>query len=63
VYSIMARAAGIDMMETHLVEERGLGHFMTRRFDRPAEGKLHTHTLGGMLHVDFNEQFALSYED
>ena len=63
VYSIMARAAGIDMMETHLVEERGLGHFMTRRFDRPAEGKLHMHTLGGMLHVDFNEQFALSYED
>jgi len=63
VYSVMARAAGIEMEPTHLMEERGFGHFMTRRFDRPQGGKLHMHSLGGMQHIDFNEQFAFSYED
>ncbi len=53
-YSVLARKAGIEMAETHLLEERGLGHFMTRRFDRTAEGRLHIHTLGGMEHVDYN---------
>jgi serine/threonine-protein kinase HipA len=64
VYSVMARAAGIEMEPTHLMEERGFGHFMTRRFDRPpGGGKLHMHSLGGLQHVDFNEQFVFSYED
>ncbi|MCH7717300.1 MAG: type II toxin-antitoxin system HipA family toxin [Gemmatimonadetes bacterium] len=64
VYSVMARAAGIEMEPTHLMEERGYGHFMTRRFDRPpGGGKLHMHSLGGLQHVDFNEQFVFSYED
>ena len=64
VYSVMARAAGIEMEPTHLMEERGFGHFMTRRFDRPpGVGKLHMHSLGGLQHVDFNEQFVFSYED
>ena len=39
-YSRLAREAGIEMAETWLLEERGLGHFMTRRFDR-------THTTAG----------------
>ncbi len=63
VYSVMARAAGIEMEPTFLLEEHGFGHFMTRRFDRPSGGKLHMHSLGGMQHVDFNEQFVFSYED
>ena len=64
VYAVMARAAGIEMEPTHLMEERGFGHFMTRRFDRPpGGGKLHMHSLGGLQHVDFNEQFVFSYED
>ncbi len=71
VYTVMARAAGIEMEPTHLMEERGFGHFMTRRFDRPPGGgggggrggKLHMHSLGGLQHVDFNEQFVFSYED
>ena len=63
VYSVLARAAGIEMEPTYLLEERGFGHFMTRRFDRPPGGKLHMHSLGGIQHVDFNEQFVFSYED
>ena len=45
------------------MEERGVGHFMARRVDRPPGGKLHMHSLGGIQHVDFNDQFNFSYED
>ena len=61
-YSVLARNAGIDMSETWLLEERGLGHFMTRRFDRPDGGRLHLHTLGGMEHVDYNRPGLYSCE-
>ncbi|HCT56784.1 MAG TPA: type II toxin-antitoxin system HipA family toxin [Gemmatimonas aurantiaca] len=37
-YSQMARRAGIDMSETHLLRERDFAHFMTRRFDRVQRG-------------------------
>ncbi len=67
VYSVLARRAGIEMAETHLLEdENGLAHFMTRRFDRDADtpdGKLHQHTLGGLLHLDYNDQYQIGYED
>ena len=59
-YSLMARAAGIAMTECRLWEQR---HFMTRRFDRLADGgKLHTQTLGAIAHLDFNDPTAYSYE-
>ena len=36
---------------------------MTRRFDRTAAGgRLHYHSLGGIQHVDYNDQFVFSYE-
>jgi serine/threonine-protein kinase HipA len=63
VYSRMARDAGITMAETYLLPDGDLAHFMTRRFDRTAAGdRLHYHSLGGLQHVDFNDQFAFSYE-
>jgi serine/threonine-protein kinase HipA len=62
-YSRVARKAGIDMAETFLLEERSLGHFMTKRFDRTGDGsRLHLHTLGGMEHVDYNRPGLYSYE-
>ncbi|MDR0902232.1 MAG: HipA domain-containing protein, partial [Opitutaceae bacterium] len=61
-YSLMARAAGIRMSECRLFEEGGRRHFMTRRFDRPAAGKLHMQTLGALAHYDFNQAGAHSYE-
>ncbi|WP_395337615.1 type II toxin-antitoxin system HipA family toxin (plasmid) [Novosphingobium sp. BL-8H] len=50
-YARMARAAQIDMAETKLIPSAsGLGHFATRRFDRPAPGRrLHMVSLGGAL--------------
>lgn len=60
-YHLMARAAGIDMTECRLWNKR---HFMTRRFDRLADGgKLHAQTLGALAHYDFNNPAIYSYED
>lgn len=54
-YSLMARAAGIHMSQTLLLEEHGRAHFMTKRFDRGSSGKrLHMLTLCGMDGLDFN---------
>ena len=63
VYSQMARAAGIEMAETHLLIEREFAHFMTRRFDRAGASRLHMHSLGGLLHRDYNVRGDVSYED
>jgi serine/threonine-protein kinase HipA len=62
-YSLMARAAGIDMTECRLLEEGGRRHFMTRRFDRESDGgKLHMQSLAALAHYDFNAAGAHSYE-
>lgn len=47
-YYEMALAAGINMMKSRLLEVDGTNHFLTKRFDRDASGKLHTQTLAAM---------------
>ena len=47
-YHEMALMAGINMMESRLVEVDETKHFLTRRFDRDETGKLHTQTLAAM---------------
>ena len=60
---LLARDAGIEMMPSRLHEEGGRAHFMTKRFDRTADGtKLHMLSLGAMRHFDFNMPRAYSYE-
>jgi len=62
-YHLMAVAAGIEMSECRLHREGGRAHFMTRRFDRTADGdKLHMQSLCAMRHFDFNRPDAYSYE-
>ena len=61
-YSRMARAAGINMPQTHLLKERRLAHFMSKRFDRQGARVLHLHSLGGMQHVDYDVPGLFSYE-
>ena len=61
-YHLMAKAAGIDMMECRLLEEHGRAHFMTRRFDRVQGRKIHLQSLCGLAHYDFNLAGAYSYE-
>ena len=62
-YSLMAREAGIEMTECRILEEGGRRHFMTRRFDRHADGsKVHMQSLAALAHFDFNSAGAYSYE-
>lgn len=62
-YSLMAKAAGIEMSECRLFEEGGRRHFMTKRFDRLENGdKLHMQSLAALAHLDFNDAAANSYE-
>jgi serine/threonine-protein kinase HipA len=62
-YYNMARACGIDMMTSRLIEENGRAHFMTKRFDREgADIKHHIQTFCGMKHFDFNLVNSFSYE-
>ena len=61
-YSLMARAAGIEMTECRLLPEGPRTHFMTRRFDRTDDGaRHHVQTLCAMAHLDFNLPAAHSY--
>jgi serine/threonine-protein kinase HipA len=63
VYSIMARQAGLSMMETHLFPaEKSGGYFATKRFDRFENERLHLHTASGLLHADFRTP-TLDYEN
>jgi len=67
-YARMARDAGLHMAEVTVLEtDGGYCHVLVPRFDLGAEGvpggRLHQHTLGGLLHVDYNEPGASSYEE
>jgi serine/threonine-protein kinase HipA len=68
-YSLMAKAAGVDMPETRLLEEGGRAHFMIRRFDRsfalPEEmpRKIHMQSLCALGHIDYNMIHMNEYAD
>lgn len=62
-YYLMARAAGLEMMESRLLEENGRSHFLTRRFDRtPDGGRRHLQSLCAVAHLDFNMAGSHAYE-
>ncbi|MBQ7691153.1 MAG: type II toxin-antitoxin system HipA family toxin [Muribaculaceae bacterium] len=58
----LAKACGIDMSESSLIEENGRAHFLTKRFDRKAGKKVHMQTLCGIAHFDYRLHRAYSYE-
>jgi len=62
-YYLMAKACGIEIMESRLLEENQRAHFITRRFDREDGNiKHHVQTLCGIQHYDYNNMHAYSYE-
>jgi len=63
VYFLMATKAGIDMEPCHLIEDDRRRHFITRRFDRKQNQKIHQQTLTAMAHVDYNTPGSYSYEE
>jgi serine/threonine-protein kinase HipA len=52
-YARMAAAAGLVMPETRLFEAGKDRFFGVRRFDRQASRRVHTHTLGNLIHSNF----------
>jgi serine/threonine-protein kinase HipA len=63
-YYKMALDAGIEMMESELLEENGRAHFMTKRFDRlNGASKVHVQSFCALRHYDFNDVSLYSYED
>lgn len=61
-YSLAAKAAGIDMPETHLfASKNNSGYFGVKRFDRVLDGKVHIHTACGLLHAS-HRYSCLDYE-
>ena len=52
----MARAAGITMAPTRLLEENRRAHFMTKRFDRDGNARHHLQTWCGLAHLDFRQK-------
>lgn len=71
VYYRMALNAGIDMMQSELRTYENITHFLTRRFDRIENEKIHTQTLAAMSPASdsYEDIFAvirrlnLTYED
>jgi serine/threonine-protein kinase HipA len=62
-YYHMAIACGIHMMPSHLLEENGRAHFMTKRFDRhDGDIKHHVQTFCALKHFDYNLVKSFSYE-
>ncbi len=57
----MARAAGIAMSPSRLLEEEGRAHFMTRRFDRDGNTKHHIQTLCAITHLDYRQKASHDY--
>lgn len=62
-YGDMARAAGLDMAEIDLLDVQGYAHLLIHRFDIRDDGRLHQHTFGGLIHVDYDDPGASSYEE
>lgn len=63
-YFLMAKAAGLDVPRTQLLgrTRRHPGYFAIERFDREGTTRVHTHTLGGLLHLPYGYT-ALDYVD
>lgn len=62
VYSKLAHAAGIHMMRTELLQNGKLAHFMTQRFDRIGNNKVHFISLCGLQHADYNQAMTFDYD-
>jgi len=63
VYYLMAKSCGIDMMPCHLLDEGNRRHFITKRFDRNGNTKIHIQTLNGLAHISFRQAGSYSYAE
>ena len=61
-YALMAKAAGVQMPETTLIEGRRGRYFASKRFDRIGDMRVHMHSVAGLTHSDFRFP-TLDYDD
>lgn len=62
-YFLMARESGIEIMDCYLLGEGERQHFVTKRFDRANNQKIHVQTLCALTGIDFNAFQSGSYAD
>ena len=62
-YHLLAKECGINMMPCHLLNEGDRQHFMTQRFDRNGNKKIHVQTLNGLEHVSYKKIGSYSYAE
>lgn len=63
IYYLMATACGIRMMPCRLLDEGKRRHFVTQRYDRDANNKIHVQTLNGLAHVSHKQVGSYSYAE
>ncbi len=61
-YYLMARDCEINMSPSELLIDGRRAHFMTRRFDRDGNRKLHYASFCAMDHADYKKPGSYSYE-
>ncbi|KRA16216.1 MULTISPECIES: type II toxin-antitoxin system HipA family toxin [unclassified Lysobacter] len=61
-YYLMATHAGIVMSPCRLLQENGRRHFMTKRFDREGNDKVHVQTLCALQHLNYKQRGTHAYE-
>lgn len=61
-YYLMAKEAGIAISHCELLPDGDRAHFMTRRFDREGNRKIHYQSLCAMDHADYKQPGHYSYE-
>lgn len=61
-YYLMAKDAGINISPCELLIEGKRAHFLTKRFDRIGNYKLHYQSLCAMNHADYKKPGQYSYE-
>jgi len=61
-YYLMAQAADVEMSQCKILHEGSRVHFLSRRFDRTADGhRIHMQSLCAIAHLDFKLLSAHSY--
>jgi len=61
-YYLMAMDAGINISPSELLLDVERAYFMTKRFDRSGNKKIHYTSLCAMDHADYKKPGAYSYE-
>ncbi|MEI7345198.1 type II toxin-antitoxin system HipA family toxin [Dickeya chrysanthemi] len=63
VYHLMAKKCDVDMMPCRLLHEGNRRHFITQRFDRIKNRKVHVQTLNGLAHINYKKPGSFSYAE